>query len=148
MCAPALAIGLIGAGVQAAGQMQAASAQAQAAEYNAAVHRNNAIAESQSAAYEASSTQRRLERVVSRQVVGYAKAGVAPTGTPSAVMGDSVREGSMDVLATLYAGNVAAGRENAAAKLSDMEASSARIGGAIGAFGTLLGGFGNAVRYV
>ncbi len=54
----------------------------------------------------------------------------------------------MDVLATLYSGNVASGRENAAAKLSDMEANSARIGGAIGAFGTLLGGFGNAVRYV
>jgi hypothetical protein len=64
------------------------------------------------------------------------------------VQTDTVQEGSMDVLATLYSGNVASGRENAAAKLSDMEANSARIGGAIGAFGTLLGGFGNAVRYV
>lgn len=148
MCGPALAIGLIGAGVQAAGQMQAANAQAQAAEYNAAVHRNNMVAESQSAAYEASSTQRRAERLVSQQVVAYAKAGVAPTGTPSAVMRGTVQETSMDVLAQLYRGNVATARESAAAKLSDMEASSARIGGAIGAFGTLLGGVGNAVKYV
>lgn len=146
MCGPALAIGLLGSAVSAAGSIAQGNAQAQAAEYNAAVHKNNAIAENRAAAYEASATQRRVEGIVSSQRAAYGKAGVVG-GTPLAVQSGTAREGAMDVLATLYSGTMAGNRETAAANLSEMEASSARIGGFLGAGSTLLTGFGNALRF-
>lgn len=147
MCSPALAIGLVGAGVSAAGSIQQGNAQAAAADYNAQVARNNAIAANRSAAYDASRINERVAKIQGQQRAAYAGAGVSG-GTALEVEADTSRQGAMDVQAALYSGNLQANRETASANLSELEARNARIGGVIGAGTTLITGFGKALQFV
>lgn len=113
------------------------------AKYNAKVAENNATAENQRAAYEAGLQRDQLRRVVGAQRAAGAASGLdTQSGTPLVVLGDSAREGELDILARLYSGQASAtAYRNDAARMR-AEGKSAQMGGFINAGTSLLSGFG------
>lgn len=132
---------LAGTALSAAGAMQQGDAAAAVADYNAQVARNNATAEQQRAAYEAGITRDRVRGVMSQQRAGYAASGLDPRqGTPITVLGDSAKQGELDVLARLYAGESAAtAYRNDAARLA-AEGAAQKSASRLDVATTLIGG--------
>ncbi|MCB1477079.1 MAG: hypothetical protein H6883_08170 [Rhodobiaceae bacterium] len=132
---------LAGTALSAAGAASEGNAAAAVADYNAQVARNNAQAEQQRAAYEAGMTRDRVRGVIAQQRAGYASSGLDPrTGTPVTVLGDSAKQGELDVLSRLYAGESAAtAYRNDAARLA-AEGAAQKSASRLNAATTLIGG--------
>jgi len=134
-------VGLVGSAVSAIGTMQQASATAAAAEYRA---KNNALLAEDAlkrGAQEQEAQRRKDAALMSRQRAVMAAGNVSlASGSPLTILADTATLGELD--ASRIADN--AKREEQAyladAKLANMEADNARTAGAIGAFGTILGG--------
>lgn len=113
----------------------------QTADYNAEVAKNNAQAAKQEAAYEAQMTREQVQRVKGAQRAAGASSGLnIDSGTPVAVLGDTAKQGELDVLAQLYRGNVAATGYMNQAKQFKAEGKSAMASGFINAGTSLVGG--------
>ena len=132
---------LLGTGVSAVGQVQAANAEADAAEYQQ--KQNNILAEDalKRGAEEEQAQRRRTAALEGRQRAVLAASNIdLGSGSPLAILSDTAMLGELD--ATTIRGN--AERESAglkaSANLAGMRAKSARQAGAIGAFSTVLGG--------
>lgn len=153
----ALAIG--GAILGGIGQVASANAQSNAAKYNAEVQRNNAmLAERQAkAVLEAGSREEQKQKAMTQQLIAKQQAAQAANGvdttfgSPLDIMVDAAKLGAVDA-ATIKANtyknyddvrNQAVSYRNQAS-LYDMEAKNSRTAGMLGAFGSVLTGFGSA----
>src|SRR5690606_12459072 len=110
---------IAGTALSAGGAIQQGRAAGAAADANALAAQQSASAENQRAAYEAGMTRDRVRGIMAQQRAGFASAGLDPrAGTPLAVLGDTARQGELDVLNRLYAGESAAtAHRNDAARL-------------------------------
>ncbi len=132
MCAPALAIGLIGTLVQGFTSMQAANYNAAAAEQEA--KRIRALGSVQEA-----SDRRAMDYTLGQQQVDFAAAGRSGgTGSALELAFHSRREGELDVLAKRDGYTMRADSKDNEATLHRYEGTSALIGSAFSAAGTLL----------
>ena len=128
-----------GAGVQAAGQLQAAEAKARAAEFNADVARRNAgIQETQ--------TQADVERIGRENVLrtGAARAAAGAsgglTGSSLDILSSNAAQQGLDILNIKQQGLLRKEALLQGAQLDILEAKSSRTAGKFGAAATLLGG--------
>jgi len=147
MCAPAAALGLVGAAVSAAGQMQAANAQAANHEYNAKVEKINARSRRQEGLQESERIGEKYDKLQGQQTAGYSAAGVDPFfGSAMSVFTDTAEARNIDQ-STNYtnAESKAVAHENKA-RQEEYEAKSQRKAGKLAAAGTLLGGLGGAAK--
>lgn len=134
---------LAGTALSAAGAISQGQAAQDVANYNAQVARNNATAEQQRAAYEAGITRDRVRGIMAQQRAGFASAGLDPRqGTPVTVLGDTAKQGELDVLARLYAGESAATAYRNDANRFIAEGQAAKSAAKIGAMTSLVGGIG------
>lgn len=135
-----LAIAAAGAAAGAYSSVQAADQQEKASKYNAAVDRNNALNASRAAKYQADRIAKRNRLIAGKQRAGYAKAGIDLSGSAEDVMMDSAIEGELDRQVALYSGLTAAQSNEARARLSEFEGSSAKRAGYVRAGASVLGG--------
>lgn len=132
----------LGTVVGAVGSISAGNQSAKVAEYNAKVAENNAQAAQQTAAYEANLTRENLRRTIGAQRAAGASSGLDTTsGTPVAVLGDTAKQGEMDVLAQLYSGRAAAVGYHNDARRMRAEGKAQKQAGFINAGTSLLSGF-------
>lgn len=134
-------VGLAGSAVSAIGAIQQGNATAAAAEYRA---KNNALLAEDAlnrGAQEQEAQRRKDAALMSRQRAVMAAGNVSlASGSPLTVLGDTALLGELDAARI---GDNSRREEQAYladAKLANMEADNARTAGAIGAFGTILGG--------
>lgn len=134
-----------GAATSAVAAYSAGQQKAAADKYNAQVADNNAAMAQQQAAAESERVRERGRRVIASQRAALSAAGVDIDSGSSVDLGfDSSIQSELDRLTTLYRGDVSATGESAQAGLYRASAKDARIGGALGAGGTLLGGLAQA----
>lgn len=142
----AIATAAISAGVGAYAAVSAGDAQKDASDYQAGIDRNNAEVANQKATYEAERQRKRNLMLRGRQAAAYAKSGVEISGSAEDVMYDSEIEGHLDLLATRYAGRIAASDYQAKARLSVAQGQNAATAGYLGASASLLGGIGRGAQ--
>lgn len=134
-----------GAATSAVGAYSAGQQKEAADKYNAQVSENNAAMLQQQAAAESERVKDRGRRIMASQRAALSAAGVDIDSGSSVDLGyDSSIQSELDRLTTLYRGNIGATSESAQAGLYRQSARDARIGGALGAGGTLLGGLAQA----
>lgn len=136
-------LGLIGTGVSAISSIMKGSSQKEMAEYNAKVAEAEGVAKENAAAYEERMFQRKMDRLLAGQRVGYAKSGVVNEGTPLLVMQDTVGQGEMDSQAILYGGAVGKSRALSQASMYRLYGEQAEAEGWLGAGTSLLSGAAN-----
>jgi len=141
----AIAIAAVGAGVGAYSAVQQGKAADDAAKYSADIERRNATVASQKSQYEAERLRKRNVLLRGKQQAAYAKSGVEITGTPEDVMYDSEIEGQLDLLATRYAGTIAASDAEARARLDIARGESARTSSYFSAGASILGGASQSI---
>ncbi len=98
-----LAVGVAGTAVAVHGQQQQAKAAEYTAEYNAELARQQAGHETEVAAENARRKTRENARIIGLQREAIAASGLAPAGTPLAILGDTVMTLERDVLDIGYA---------------------------------------------
>jgi hypothetical protein len=136
------ALSVIGTAVGAVGAVSAGNQANAVGEYNATVAENNATAEKQRAAYEAGITRDRLRQVVGAQRAAGASSGLdVQSGTPVAVLGDTAKQGELDVLARLYSGESAARASHNDATMFRAQGKAQKQAGFINAASSLMTGF-------
>jgi hypothetical protein len=146
MCFAAPVIGLLSAGLSAAGSMASANAQAQQAEYNAAVARINRDTARLQGSSEADRLAQKYRGIEGQQVAAYGRdgrGGVLPTsGSAALVRGETGRNAWLDESTAIWNRETEAiGFDNKAKDL-EAQAKAARQAGAIGAAGSFLTGLG------
>lgn len=161
MCDISLMIGLLGTVVSAAGQIQAAQAQSQAAEYNAKIGEMNARISERRArdAIERGKSEEQRKRLEVSRILGQQQTAMAANnvdltfGSPLDTIVDTAVMGELDALTIrsntyreAYDREVDAANQRAGAQLNRMEARAAKQGGYLSAFGTVLGGVGDAYK--
>ena len=137
------ALSVIGTLAGVAGSISAGKAAENTANYNAKVAENNATAERQRAAYEASITRDRVKQVMGAQRAAAASSGLdVQSGTPVAVLGDTAKSGELDVLARLYGGESQATALQNDATMFRAQGKAQKKASMINAGTSLLTGFG------
>jgi hypothetical protein len=125
------------------GSLAGAKASENVSNYNVKVAENNATAERQRAAYDAGLQRDQVRRVVGAQRAAGAASGLDITsGTPVAVLGDTAKQGELDVLARLYSGESAATAYQNDARRMKAEGKAQKQAGFINAGTSLLSGLG------
>lgn len=94
----AVAASAVGAGVSFYGQQQQAKAAEATADYNAQLARNQAAHETEAAAENARRKARENARIIGLQREAIAASGMASTGTPLALLGETVMSLERDLL--------------------------------------------------
>ena len=117
-----------------------AKASEKAGKYNQKVAENNAQAASQQAQFEAEQVRRKNRYILGRQKAVTAKAGILDSGSAFDVFMDSAAQGELDVLATLYTGQVQSNYQRSRGTIARMEGDSAAQGYRYQAVGSLLTG--------
>lgn len=143
----ATALLIAGTLVSAYGAVRAGQAQSAAAKFNAAVATQNAqIAQNQADAA-AQEKHRDLVRRLGSMQAAYGASGVtSDSGSVLDVLGDSIRQGTLDQLTAKYNGQVRAAGYTDNAALDNMQARTALTSSYLSAAGTLASGFGRAYR--
>lgn len=159
MCDLTLGLALASTMLGAVGQVQQGNAQARASEYNSQIMDMNAkISERRErdaidrGQKEEQRKRAEVQGTLGKQAVAMAANGVDLTfGSPLDVMVDTAVMGELDALTIRsnayregYDHRVDAVNKRAGATLSRMEGASAKSGGYLSAFGTVLGGSGDA----
>lgn len=138
------ALSALGTVAGAVGAVQAGNQANAVGNYNAQVAENNASAERQRAAYEAGITRDRVRQVVGAQRAAAAASGLdVQSGTPVAVLGDTAKQGELDVLARLYSGESAARASQNDATMFRAQGRAQKQAGFINAASSLMSGFSN-----
>lgn len=146
MCA--IALGLVGAAVSAAGSIAQANAQSQAAQYNAQVERINARQKRFEGLREQEQISDKYGRIEGQGVAAAAKSGIDPGYGSAAlvIFGDNALNKSLDMnTAYVNAESQATAHENKA-KQHDAEAKAAKQAGMFGAASSFLSGLGGAAK--
>lgn len=143
----ALVASLAAAGVGAYSAIAQGQAAEDAAKFNAKVNENNAQAAANQAQFEAEQVRRRNVAILGRQKALFAKGGVTLSGSAEDLLYDSVVQGELNVLSTLYAGDVQAGYYRSRAQIGLFEGANARTAGYYGAASAVLSGASGAARY-
>ena len=161
MCDFGIALGLAAAGLGAVGQVQQANAAAAAARFNAQVAEMNARISDDNAqdalergADEEQMHRRRVAEIQSRKLAGMAANGVDPGfGSPLQDLVDTRFLGDVDAMNIRsnaarenHNYRIQATNQRAQAEIYRMEGRSARTGGYLSAFGTLLSGGADAYQ--
>ncbi len=126
--------------VTAYGQYQQGQDAKKAADYNAAIMERNRQAAEQKAQFDADAQAAKLRRLMGAQRAAAGASGYQKTGSILDLQEDTVIQGTMDQLATLYGGKLQGQNYEAQANLSRMEGTAAARAGTTAAAGTLLGG--------
>lgn len=142
----AISLGLaaLSTGIGVYSAVSSAAAASDAAEYNAKVAENNALAAAQQAEYEANQIKQRNRRLIGRQRVALAKAGVIGN-TAADLLTDSTVQGDLDVQAAYYKGHVGSSAEVSSGRLYRAQGKNAKATGAFSAVGSLVGGAASGV---
>jgi len=142
------AITVISGGVSSYSQYSQGQSAEKWNDYNADVQRQKANAILQQSEKMARRKRIEGERLLARQHVLYAKAGLDLSGTPTEVMLGTAEDVESDAQAILYKGRMGYEQEMEGATLSRMHGDMAAQTGAMQAGGTLLSGLGKvAERY-
>lgn len=147
-----MAVPLIVAGtlVSAYGAVRAGQAQAAASKFNAQVATQNAQVAQQQADAEAQEKRREKLRRLGSMQAAYGAAGVtSDSGSVLDVLGDSIRQGTLDELTAKYNGQLRAAGYTNTASLDNFQGSNALTSGYLDAAGTMLNGSAKAygVKY-
>lgn len=132
----------VGTGVAVYAAKEQGKAAEEAGKFNEAVARNDALAQSQQAQYEANQARRRSLIMSGRQRAAYAKSGVTLSGSADDVMYDSEIQGELDALAALYTGKVRSNYATSSGQLARLEGDNAKTASNFHAAGSLLTGAG------
>lgn len=135
-----IAMGAVGTAVSAYGSIAAGNAAKDAAEFEAQVAENDARAQSQQAAFDASRIRKRNKRLRGTQTTSALKSGFTMSGSNLDILQDSAIEGELDALTRLYTGAIGAGRSREGAKLARSKGKNAQRQGFMNAGGTALTG--------
>lgn len=141
MCHPAFLVAsalLSSAGAVQQGLTQSANYKAQAAGLE-----RQATSEQVAAGYEANRRKEQLAALTGAQITRMGAEGGDLSGSALDVIGDSRREGLLDIAALEYGAEVRAGNLRTEAKAARQNAKSARIGAVIGGVSSLLSLGGN-----
>lgn len=138
MCGPAL--GLVGAVVSAAGSIYSGLAQSASYKAQAQGLEYQAQAESEKGSYESARQAEQNARLTGKQVTAIAASGVDLYGSPVDVVADSRREGELDKQAIRHGAQFRANLARYEASVARSNATSAKIGGFIGAAAPLING--------
>jgi len=134
------ALGMLGTGMSAMGQMQAGNQAASAHGYNAKVALQRADATRTSGALSEYQMKKRHAIVMGNMVAMSAKSGVSFTGSPIMVMKDSLANANLEVMIGRYNTEVEARGYESQAKIDRRMASNAKSSGMMNAGATILGG--------
>ena len=134
------AIGMLGTGMSAMGQMKAGNQAASAHGYNAKVALQRADATRTSGALSEYQMKKRHAIVMGNMVAMSAKSGVSFTGSPIMVMKDSLANANLEVMIGRYNTEVEARGYESQAKIDRRMASNAKSSGMMNAGATILGG--------
>ena len=134
------AIGMLGTGMSAMGQMQAGNQAASAHGYNAKVALQRADATRTSGALSEYQMKKRHAIVMGNMVAMSAKSGVSFTDSPIMVMKDSLANANLEVMIGRYNTEVEARGYESQAKIDRRMASNAKSSGMMNAGATILGG--------
>lgn len=148
MCAPMMAIGLLGAAVSAAGAMSSANSQAAAADYNAQVERINARTNRQKGGAEQERIDEKYNRIEGQSIAAAAKGGVDPGygSAALAIFGEQYTDRDKDKgNAYVNAEGAATANENKA-KDYEQQSKAHKQAGMFGAASSFLGGLGGAMK--
>lgn len=125
--------------VSAAGAIAGGIAESKSAKFNASVAEQNAQLAKQQAEQNALKVRRNVNRVLGRQRTAIAKSGLmGPTAAD--VASDSMVEGELDALNTLYQGEMTAYNYNQEASMQKNRSKSAMTSGMLGALGSIASG--------
>lgn len=137
---PVAMAAMAGAGALSAfGQFAAGQAQASAYSQDARNQSQQSSIAQQQATFKAGQIQDATTRRVGAQAAAYGGAGIQRTGTPLQVMADTAQRGAMAREAEIYQGKVESLSHLEQSDIDLQNAKAARLGGAIGAAGTVLG---------
>jgi len=138
-------IAAAGTGFSAMGQYQAGQAQQQAYQQQARVFEADAVAAKVRATAEEDIARARLKKLIGTQRTLYAKAGVdLNSGSPLAVLLDTVEQGEKDIQLIKYTGDVTAAQSRNKATLARFYGDTAAQAGTISGIGTGVTGLTNS----
>ena len=139
-----IALGLIGAGIQAAGMIaQGRNAQTMA-EYQARAYEQQAQADSQAAGYEMQRERHRQDLLAASARAQAGASGVALQGSPTEVLAANARQGELDIQAIRYGSQLRQNQLRTQAGIARFEGRQARTASYFGAAGAVAGGLANA----
>lgn len=140
MCGPAL--GLIGGLVSGIGAVAGAQAAAAGHEADARMKRRQAELETMAGGYQARRSREKLDRVLGQNRAAMAASGLSLTsGSTLDVISDNATEGELDIAAIRWNAGLASDNSRYSAKVSDMNAKSARQSAPIAFLSPVLGSF-------
>jgi hypothetical protein len=122
MAAVSAIVGLAGSVMQGNAQRQQADETAKILEYNASVNAEDAKAARVAAGEAEKKLQRQQDIMESKQRSYYSKSGFTMSGTPLAMMADTVAQYAIDKSTALWAGEVEAGRYESQGNINLMSA--------------------------
>ncbi len=147
MCNP-MALAIAGGVAGAAGSLYGGFQQGAAYDGQGAFAERQAMLEGQAGAYERERLKTRDTRALAGMRQQYSSAGIDPnSGSAREVMADSAREAALDEEAVLFGAKLRADNQRFEARLARSNAQEARIGGVLGAFSDVLGGFTRAATH-
>lgn len=140
-------IEIIGVAVSAYSAVRAGQAQSRAAKFNAAVAAQNAQLARQQADAEAQEKHRQMVQRLGAMEASYGASGVtSDSGSVLDVLGDSIRQGTLDQLTAKYNGQVRAAGYSDSRTLDTMQAHYALTSSYMEAAGTALSGAGGVYK--
>lgn len=138
----------IGAGINAAGTLQAGAAQQRVDQFNARVSNQNSVQALLAGQTNAQIVDQQTSERIGAAAAAYGGSGVTLSGSPLAVMASLASKGEMNRQLALYQGQAAAAADKAQAGISSAQGDATMQGATTKAYATLLTGtatFGNAV---
>ena len=126
------------------GQQQAANAAEDAANYNSDVALQQARHENEVAAENARRKARENAKIIGLQREAIAASGLAPAGTPLAILGESVMTLERDILDMGYEAAARARQLQSSAAMSRWEGSATASAASTAAIGTMISGLSSA----
>jgi len=134
-----MGLGIIGAGVQAAGSLMAASQRSAGMKAQAAVADRQAEIEGEAGAYKMGQQRRAQSRMLGTQIAASAANGISPnSGSFEAAVDDSLAESEMDIAATRYGAGLRSSNYRAQAGIYRSNAKAAKSAGYIGALSPII----------
>lgn len=142
----ALALGLIGAGVQAAGMIMQGNQAAAMADYQAKAYEQQAQADAQASAYEAMRERHKQDLAAASARAQVGGSGVAMAGSPTEVLVANAREGELDLQAIRYGSRLRQTNLRTQAAIARYGGQQAKQASRIGAIGAAVGGIYSAYQ--
>lgn len=145
--AAVIVVEAIGVAISAYSAVRAGQAQSKAAKYNAAVAQQNANAATEQANAAAQEKHRQMVQRLGDMEASYGASGVtSDSGSVLDVLGDSIRQGTLDQLTAKYNGQLRAAGYTDSSSLDTFQAHYAQTSSYMEAAGTALSGAGSIYK--